>query len=83
MDPHRLAIRVASNQKFSGRSGDNWERWFSHFELRFRDIPKTERVGLLIDLLESSALDCVAKLPPKFLQDYEKVTEALSSTFGE
>ena len=83
MDPHRLAVRLASNPKFSGRSGDNWARWLSHFELRFRDIQKAERVGLLIDLLEGSALDYATKLTPKTLQDYELVTKELGSKFGE
>ena len=82
MDLHRLAIRVASHQKFSGRSGDDWDRWLSHFELRFRDIPKAERVGVLIDLLDSSSLDCVAKLTPKTLLDYDAVTKVLGSSFG-
>lgn len=83
MDPHRLAVRVASNPTFSGRAGDNWTRWLAHFELRFRDIQEAERVGLLIDLLEGSALDYATKMTSKVLQDYKSVTKELGSKFGE
>ena len=81
MDAQRLAVRLASNSKFSGRSGDRWEKWLSHFDLRFRDVEEKERVGFLIDLLEGPALDVLARLGPKELSDYRAVTKTLSTAF--
>ena len=77
----RLSLRVASNSKFSGRGGESWEKWLSHFELRFRDVEKNERSGILIDLLEGIALDECAKLTPKELQNYDSITKTLKERF--
>lgn len=82
MDPQRLALRVASNSKFSGQSDENWEKWLSHFELRFRDVEKEQRGGILIDLLDGVALDECAKLASKELQDYDTIKKSLQDRFG-
>ena len=82
MDSQRIALRVASNPKFSGNGGDSWEKWLSHFELRFHDVEKQQRGGILIDLLDGVALDECAKLSTKELQDYETIKKSLGDRFG-
>ena len=83
MEQQRLSLRVASNPKFSGKGGENWEKWLSHFELRFRDVEKSQRSGILIDLLEGIALDECAKLATRELQDYETIKRHYMTDLGE
>ena len=61
VDQQRVCLRVASNPKFSGQGYESWEKWLSHFELRFSEVEKGQRSGILIDLLEGIALDECAK----------------------
>ena len=82
MEHQRLSLQVASNPKFSGRGGESWEKWLSHFELRFRNVEEKQRGGILIDLLEGVALDECAKLTAKELQDYDAIKKSLCDRFG-
>ena len=82
MDQQRLCLRVASNPKFSGQGNESWEKWLSHFELRFSEVEKAQRSGILIDLLEGIALDECAKLTSKGLQNYETLKNTLQDRFG-
>ena len=82
MAESRLSLRVACCSKFSGRSGEDLDKWLSHFELRFRGLKDDERAEALIDVLEGEAFDVCVQLGAEKCTSYKAVKEALQRRFG-
>ena len=83
MSDSRLSIRIANTTKFTGREGDDWEKWVSRFETRFCGEDDNSLASILRDVLDGVALDVCSKLGKETCQNYAKVKTALQSKFGK
>ena len=80
MDPKLLLYTRGT--PFSGTEGEQWDAWIKRFEARTSQLSDTERLHVLLGLLEGKALDICAALPEKEQREYDKVREALEKRFG-
>ena len=80
MDPKLLLYTRGT--PFSGAEGDNWDAWIGRFEARTSQLSDTEKLHVLLGLLEGRALDTCGTLPKEEQLDYSKVKSALEAQFG-
>ena len=70
-------------RKFSGNSGDDWEKWVDRFEAQTHLYKDEDRLQCLLGLLEDDALDVFVSLSAKAKVDYSTVKAALTDHFGK
>ena len=80
MDPKLLFLTRA--RKFSGKGGENWDTWISHFEAQTPTFDDEGRLQCLLSLLEDDALDAMLALPVGVKVKYATVKAALHGRFG-
>ena len=80
MDPKLLLY--ARGTPFSGVEGDNWDTWIARFEARTSPLSDTEKLHVLLGLLEGQALDVCGALSSKEQTDYNKVKSTLEAQFN-
>ena len=77
-----MAFKISNTGKFSGHEGEDWERWLTHFEVRFAELKEEDLVQILGEVLEGPAVDLYVKLQQEGCKDYKKTKQALDSRFG-
>ena len=80
MDPKLLFLTRA--RKFSGKSGDNWDTWISHFEAQTITFDDAGRLQCLLSLLDDDALDAFIAIPAKVKVKYDTAKKSLDARFG-
>ena len=80
MDLSTIFLSRAS--KFSGESGEVWQKWFRRFEAQTASMKAGDRLAAMVGLLDGVALDTFASLTEESRKDYGRVVEALKSRFG-
>lgn len=80
MDPKLLFLTRA--RKFSGKSGDNWDTWISHFEAQTITFDDAGRLQCLLSLLDDDALDAFIAMPAKVKVKYDTAKKSLDARFG-
>ena len=79
MDPKLLLY--SRGTPFSGAEGDSWDTWIVRFEARTSPLSDTEKLHVLLGLLEGQALDVCGALSSKEQADYNKVKSTLKAQF--
>ena len=80
MDLSALFMTRAS--KFSGESGEVWEKWFCRFEAQTASMKAGDRLAAMVGLLDGTALDTFVSIGEESRKDYGSVVETLKSRFG-
>ena len=69
--------------KFSGESGEVWEKWFRRFEAQTEGMEVKNRLSALVSLLEEIALGTFTSFSAESRKDYERVVKSLKDRFGK
>ena len=80
MDPKLLMYTRAS--PFSGAVGEDWDTWIGRFEARTAQLSDSDKLHVLVSLLEGKALDTCAALSDEKQKEYTAVKSNLENTFG-
>ena len=67
---------------FSGTEGEEWDTWIGRFEARTAQLTESDKLHVLVGLLEGKALDICASLSEEKQQDYKAVKSILEKTFS-
>ena len=79
----QLAIKISNTSKFTGGEEADWDTWISRFETRFADVEDKTLAGILLDVLDGTALDVCTKLGKEAYTDYKKLKLTLQSKYGK
>ena len=67
---------------FLGTETEDWNSWITRLETRSSQLPNSDKLQVLLGLLDGKALDVCSKLPPEEQKEYDKVKAALDNRFG-
>ena len=80
MDP--ALFLFTRSTPFSGAEGEQWDAWITRFEARTAQLTETEKLNILLGLLEGKALDVCAALSSDDQKTYSTVKDALEKRFS-
>lgn len=80
MDPKLLLYTRGS--PFTGTDGEDWDTWIGRFEARTAQLTESDKLHVLVSLLEGRALDICASLSEEKQQNYSTVKSILGNAFS-